>query len=101
MDNKISREELISIYQVEITFFDHLEASGLVRTIVENNTTYLLHEELGAFEKFANFYYDLEINMAGLEVINRLLRQIEELNQEKRKLNALMFKETDLWQDTE
>ena len=82
MENKISREEIIKIYKVEVTFFDNLEASGLVQTIVENNTKYLLFEELSNFEKFANFHYDLEVNIPGLEVIHQLLQQINALQNE-------------------
>ena len=42
-----------------------------------------MHEEISKFEKFANFYYDLEINIPGLEVIHQLLQQIEDLKHEK------------------
>ncbi len=86
MENKISREEIVKIYKVEVTFFDNLEACGLVQTVVENNTKYLLYEELTNFEKFANFYYDLEVNIPGLEVIHQLLQQINALQAEKIKL---------------
>ncbi|MFC6268869.1 chaperone modulator CbpM [Frigoriflavimonas asaccharolytica] len=82
MENKISREELIKIYKVEITFFDRLEECGLLQTIEENNTKYLLFEEINNFEKFANFHYDLEINLPGLEVIHQLLQQIKLLQSE-------------------
>ena len=83
MENKISREEIIKIYKVEVTFFDGLEACGLVQTIVENNTKYLLFEELTNFEKFANFHYDLDVNIPRLEVIHQLLEQINLLQSEK------------------
>lgn len=83
MENKISREEIIEIYKVEVTFFDNLEACGLLQTIEENNTKYLLFEELTNFEKFANFHYDLEVNIPGLEVIHQLLQQINSLKAEK------------------
>lgn len=86
MDNKISREEIIKIYKVEVTFFDRLEECGLVQTIEENNTKYVLYEELTNFEKFANFHYDLEVNIPGLEVIHQLLQQIHALQAEKIQL---------------
>lgn len=91
MENKISREEIIKIYKVEVTFFDSLEACGLVQTIEENNTKYLLFEELTNFEKFANFHYDLEVNMPGLEVIHQLLQQINALQEEKLMLKNRSF----------
>ena len=54
MIERISREELVKIYNIELTFFDSLEESGLVKTETENDVKYLLYEELPAFERFTN-----------------------------------------------
>ena len=82
MNERISREELVRIYNVEITFFDSLEEAGLLKTETENDTKYLMFDELSTFEKFTNWHYDLEVNLAGLEVIKHLLDQLERLREE-------------------
>ncbi len=87
MSERISREELVKIYNVEITFFDSLEEAGLLSTFTENEVKYLLYEELSAFERFTTWHYDLEINLPGLEVIKNLLEQVEKLQDENRKLH--------------
>lgn len=92
MSERISREELVKIYNVEITFFDSLEEAGLVSTITENEIKYLLYEELPAFERFTTWYYDLEVNLPGLEVINHLLEQLETLQSENRQLSRHSLK---------
>ena len=46
-----------------------------------------MFDELSNFEKFTTWHYDLEVNLAGLEVIHHLLHQIEKLQQEKRQLD--------------
>lgn len=79
MKDRISREDIVRLYNIEITFFDDLESSGLIETEVIDNTTYLHYDQLSAFERFTNWHYDLEVNMAGLEIIHRLLQQIKEL----------------------
>ena len=56
MQNRISREELVRIYNIEITFFDSLEEAGLVETELEDEVKYLRYEDLGHFEKFANWF---------------------------------------------
>lgn len=89
MIERISREELVKIYNIELTFFDSLEESGLVKTETENEVKYLLYEELPAFERFANWHYDLDVNLPGLEVINHLLSKLEELRRENRRLSYL------------
>lgn len=86
MIERISREELVRIYKIEITFFDSLEEAGLVTTIIEDEVKYLPYHELTGFERLMNWHYDLEVNMPGLEVINHLLLQIENLQAEKRNL---------------
>ena len=82
MNERISREELVRIYNVEITFFDSLEEAGLLKTEIENHIKYLMFDELSTFEKFTNWHYDLEVNLAGLEVIKHLLDQLERLREE-------------------
>ncbi|MBP0611458.1 MerR family transcriptional regulator [Chryseobacterium sp. cx-311] len=86
MSQRISREELVTLYNIEINFFDELEASGLLRTETVDEVKYLYYEQLPAFERFVNWHYDLEVNLPGLEIISRLLEQIERLQAEKRSL---------------
>ena len=86
MSERISREELVKIYNIEITFFDSLEEAGLLKTVTENEVKYLLCDELELFEKFANWHYDLDVNLPGVEVIHHLLQKMKRLREENRKL---------------
>lgn len=86
MSERISREELVKIYNIEITFFDELVDYGLLRVETEDNVRYLIYEDLQVFEKFANWHYDLEVNLPGLEVIHHMLRKMDDLHQKNRDL---------------
>jgi chaperone modulatory protein CbpM len=86
MVERISREELVKIYNVEITFFDELVDSGLLNIHTENEIHYLMYEDLPVFEKFTNWHYDLEINLPGLEVIHSMLLKMDHLKQRNREL---------------
>lgn len=101
MNERISREELVKIYNIELTFFDELEEYGLVTTQTENNIKYLLYEELPQFEKFTNWHYDLEVNMPGLEVINNLLHKINALQDENRRLMQRVYISSAEWEETQ
>lgn len=101
MSERISREELVRIYNIEVTFFDELEEYGLVSTQTENDIKYLLYEELPQFEKFANWHYDLEVNMPGLEVINNLLQKINTLQDENRRLMHRVYISTNEWEENQ
>ena len=93
MKERISRDDLVKIYNIEVTFFDSLVDSGLLHVETENETHYLIYDELPAFERLANWHYDLEVNLPGLEVIHHMLGKMEELtriNRElKQKLSAI------------
>ena len=86
MSERISREELVQIYNIEITFFDELVDSGLLNIETDNEIRYLMYEDLPTFERFTNWHYDLDINLPGLEVINSMLQKMKNLNQIDREL---------------
>lgn len=99
MSERISREDLVKIYNIEITFFDSLEESGLLKTEIQDDVKYLLYEELPAFERFANWHYDLEVNIPGIEMIHELISKLEKIKLENhrllQKLNAISEKYDD------
>lgn len=86
MEERISIEEIVRLYNIEITFFNDLESSGLIQTETINEVKYLHYDQLPDFERFTNWYYDLEVNIAGLEVIHHLLGQIRSLQEENKRL---------------
>lgn len=86
MNERISREDLVKIYNIEITFFDELVDYGLLRVETENNIRYLMYEDLPTLERYTNWYYDLEINLPGVEVIQDMLKKMEGLQQKNREL---------------
>lgn len=99
MSKRISREQLVKIYNIEITFFDELVDNGLLNVETENDTRYLIYEDLQVFEKFANWYYDLEINLPGLEVIHNMLQKMDDLNQKNRELMNKLSAISDKYED--
>ncbi|RZS99680.1 chaperone modulator CbpM [Aquimarina brevivitae] len=85
----MSKEYLVSItqfcnqHQVEIEFINTLQRYGLIEIITTNSKEYYLHqEELPKLEKIVLLHQDLDINLEGVEVIMRLLRQVEEIQNE-------------------
>ena len=101
MEERISREEFVRIYNIELTFLDSLEDFGLLHPQVENEVKYILFSDLPTVERYANWYYDLEVNMPGIEVINNLLQKIEALHSEKRRLLQQLHFRTQDWEDAE
>lgn len=86
MNQRISRTQIIAIYDIEVSFFDELATAGLLHVEQEQDDMFLAVEHLHRLEKFANLYYDLEINIPGIEVIDRLLAQLKDLQHENYRL---------------
>ncbi len=86
----ISVEECCRHYRIETAFIDSLEAHGLIAVRVQDMQRYIEEDHLPQLEKFINMHYEMDINIAGIEVIFRLLGQIEQLQGEMRKLHARM-----------
>ncbi|AZA99642.1 MerR family transcriptional regulator [Chryseobacterium joostei] len=99
MSERISREELVRIYNIEITFFDDLVEYGLLNIQVEDNIHYLMYEDLPDLEKFTNWHYDLEINLPGLEVIHNMLNKLEALKRRNRDLMNKLSAISDQYED--
>lgn len=100
MNERISVEEIIRLYKIDYTFLDQLIDSELLHPETENSIRYIVYEELSHLERFANWHYDLEINLPGIEIIHQLLNQLENLKNENRRLlqNVSKFEN---WEDAE
>ena len=100
MNEKISIEEIIRLYKIDYSFLDELIDSELLHPETENSIRYIIYEELPYLERFANWHYDLDINLPGIEIIHNLLNRLEELKNENRRLLQNMTK-FENWEDAE
>ncbi len=82
-NNRISIQECCAVYEVEQWFVDTLQERGLLQVLQDGETqcVYLLEDELQVLEKYIVLYYDLEINMEGIEAIAHLLHQVQEMKE--------------------
>ncbi|MDR2147783.1 MAG: chaperone modulator CbpM [Tannerella sp.] len=80
--------DFISSTDAELEFIDLLEAEGLIQTIVREQVKYIHTEQLPDLETFTRLYYDLSINIEGIDVIHNLLQRMRELEAELRLLRG-------------
>lgn len=86
MSQRISRTQLVTLYKIEAQFFDELAEVGLLKIEEEQQECYVQYDYLGDLERFTNLHYDLGVNVAGLEVIQNLLKKMEDLRAELERL---------------
>jgi hypothetical protein len=77
---------------IEPQFFALLEEAGLVHTQEFENERYIFADDLPELDRYARMYYDLSINIEGIDAIRHLLQRIQDLQTEMRDLrNRLQF----------
>lgn len=100
MSERISIEKIIQIYKIDNHFLNELISSELLHPETENSIQYIIYEELPHLERFTNWHYDLEINLPGIEIIHKLLNQMEDLRNENRRLSKIS-QDLKNWEDAE
>lgn len=92
IDNLIAVNEFCVHHNIEISFINLLKQNGLIEISTIESKYFVEKEQLPQLEKFVRFYYDLDINLEGIETITWLLQRIEILQDEINKLkNRLRF----------
>ncbi|MEX2595349.1 MAG: chaperone modulator CbpM [Salibacteraceae bacterium] len=82
--NLILIEHVCSNCDVEFSFIKSLNDCGLIEIIVVEDEMYISNEQLKDIERAIHFYYKLNINIEGIDVIHNLLDQINDLQEELR-----------------
>ena len=90
----MSEEEIIPLeifcshYQVEPGFLETLKEHGLISISYRENKGFILKEEIGELEKYSRMYYELQINVPGIDALKNVLEKIKQLQQETELLRA-------------
>lgn len=86
LEEFISVAEFCASHNISQTLIIELREYGLVKIVEERNMLFIPLEELPKTEKILRLYSDLEINLEGVEVITQLLKRMEEMQDEMRRL---------------
>jgi hypothetical protein len=96
--NPIAIDEFCSSWNIEISFINSLQENGLIEVVIINETACIDVSQLQQLEKYIRFYYELDINLEGIETIIHLLQRIDtmhdEINDLRNKLRLFERSET-------
>ena len=81
-EHLISAIEFCNHHEIEISFISSLHETGLIEVIQIEETEYIDESQLVQLEKIVRFYYDLGINLEGIETINHLLDRMNDMQVE-------------------
>lgn len=80
--NLISINDFCTHYNIEVSFLGSLQQTGLIDIKTIKQTDYINAEQLGQLEKIICLYYELDINIEGIETITHLLQRIDVMQHE-------------------
>ena len=86
--SRFNLTDICTANNIERTFVKELQRQGLIEIIIDRDQEYLEEEQVFHVERYSTWHYELDINMEGLEVVSRLIRKIEMLQEELRHLKA-------------
>jgi chaperone modulatory protein CbpM len=76
-------------HNIDISFISSLQQTGLIEITTIDETRFIETGRLRQLERFVHFYYDLDINLEGIETITHL---IERLNARQNEITLLRNK---------
>ena len=80
--NLIAVNEFCISHNIEIEFISSLQQTGLIEIATVEDAAFINADQLEQIEKFVRFYYDLDINIEGIETISHLLNRMSTLQDE-------------------
>ena len=81
-EHLISAIEFCTIHNIEISFISSLHETGLIEIFTIEETEYFDERQLMQLEKIIRLYYDLGINLEGIETITHMLNRISDMQNE-------------------
>ncbi len=81
-ENLIALDEFCTSHNIEFSFISSLQQTGLIEISTVEETGFIAESQLQKLEKFLRLYYELDINLEGIETITHMLQRITAMQDE-------------------
>jgi len=81
-DYLISLDVFCTSHEIETSFISSLHEAGLIEVTTIEEAGFLNSEQLQQLERYIRFYYELNINLEGIDAIKHLLNRVNEMHDE-------------------
>jgi MerR HTH family regulatory protein len=78
----IAVNEFCTHHNIEIRFIHSLQESGLIELTTIQESGFIHTNQLRQLEKWVRLYYEMDINLEGIETITHLLQRINNMQDE-------------------
>ena len=86
-EEMIILKEFCVHHNIDITFIHALKNSGLIELIVVEDKLVITQSQLAHLEKLVRLFYEMDINLEGIETITYLLSRMNDMQQQIMQLN--------------
>lgn len=86
-EEMIPANEFCIHHNIELSFIFALKESGLIEITRIEEKIFVPLNQLGLLEKLVRLYYEMDINLEGIESISYLLERLNDLQQQVILLN--------------
>ena len=87
----IKAEDFCTQHQVAVSFVQSLGQSGLIETVTIEENTFIPADAITALEKLTRLYYELDINLEGIEAVTYLLQRVKDMQEHITRLQNRLY----------
>ena len=80
--------ECLRIYEVEESFIESLHEVGLIKVSYHEEEKFIEYDKLTNLEQFIRWYYEMDINVEGIDALRHLLEKVKLLQSEVDQLKS-------------
>jgi hypothetical protein len=81
-EEMIPASEFCIHHHIDLSFLSSLQDSGLIEITVTGEETFVPVSQLSQLEKLVRLYYEMDINLEGIETITYLLQRMNAMQQQ-------------------
>ena len=81
-DNLIAVNQFCINHNIDTSFINSLKETGLIEITTINESGFVDEDQLHQLEKIAHFFFELDINLEGIETVTHLLQRVQLLQVE-------------------
>jgi hypothetical protein len=78
----IAIDDFCANHNIDVSFISSLEKTGLIEITTIEHSGFIEAGQLLQLEKYVRFYYEMDINLEGIETVTYLLQKINTLQHE-------------------
>ena len=78
----IAVSEFCINHSIEVSFISSLQQNGLIEITTIEDAGFIDLDQLKQLERIVRFYFELDINLEGIETINHMLQRINAMQNE-------------------